>query len=367
MSNVVLAFLAAAALVTIGVLGVRIRRARREAQAAFTRGLLDMGARLDVLARELAEAVEQAREEGERARILASLAGALDLDEILMRCAEAAASLPGVAAAAVTGEVDGRPVVAAVGVDPATVGATVGPPGGNAVRAVGLSYHYRDVDGATGALLSAIAVPIESGLGRLGFITAFGREEEPPVAGAGFRTLEAIARHAEPAIERANARALRSTSATAALTGLGNREALHETLAIEAARAHRGGEKLALCVLDADDLAAANARVGQPAVDGILDQVAALLRETVRPGDRVYRCGGDAFAVVLQSAGRIEAEATFARVAASLGRLPHPLGLTPSLSTGIAELKADDDGVSLFERAERALRLSKAAGQGTAT
>jgi PleD family two-component response regulator len=37
-----------------------------------------------------------------------------------------------------------------------------------------------------------------------------------------------------------------------------------------------------------------------------------------------------------------------------------------SLSAGIAELKADDDGVSLYERAERALHRAKAAGKGTA-
>ena len=69
---------------------------------------------------------------------------------------------------------------------------------------------------------------------------------------------------------------------------------------------------------------------------------------------------------MLPDSGRIEAEATFARVQASLRRLPGTPGFVPSLSAGIAELKPDDDGVSLFERAERALRRAKETGKGTA-
>ena len=53
---------------------------------------------------------------------------------------------------------------------------------------------------------SAIAVPLESESAHLGFLTVFGRDEEPPVAGSEFQTLEAIARHAGPAIETARRR-----------------------------------------------------------------------------------------------------------------------------------------------------------------
>ena len=363
------ALFVALATVTLGLIvafGLHVRRTHRETRAQFTRGLHELSARLDDLARELADGVQRVREEGLRARILESLGGALDLDEILTRCVEAADSLPGVAAAAITVEIDGVAWAASIGLDQQKLDPVAGPPGTGVVRAVGLSYHYRDGSGAPGAMLSAVAVPIDSIGYRLGFLTVFGRSEEPPVAGAEFQTLEAIAQHAGPAIERARETSARPRPTADALTGLGNRQVLHETLALEVARAHRGRRKLAVCVLDVDDLRETNERLGPPTADALLAEIADLLRAAIRPADLVFRCGGDEFAVVLPDSGRIEAEATFARVQASVRRLPRPVGSAPSLSAGIAELKPDDDGVSLFERAERALRRAKEAGKGTA-
>lgn len=366
MVSVVLVVLAAAALALVVTAGVRVRRTQLATRVQFTRSLHDLSARLDDLASELADAVARVREEGLRARVLASLGGTLELDEVLVRCAEAAASLPGVAAASITVEIDGARASAGVGLDPTTAEPVAGPPGGEPVRAVGLSYHYRDGIVGTESVRSAVAVPIESGEDRLGFITVFGTDEEPPVAGPEFRTLEAIAHASAAALEKGRQTAKRLPPERDALTGLAGRQVLHETLAVEVARAQRSGRKLAVSVLDVDDLREANAQIGQQAADRLLTEIAAQLRASLRPGDRVFRCGGDEFAIVLPDSGRIEAEATFARAQASLRRLTGTVDFAPSLSAGIAELKPGDDGVSLFERAERALRHAKAAGKGTA-
>ena len=371
MSTASLALLAAgAALVVALVLAVLVLRSRRELDQRVALELVAMGERMDRLAGELVVTVERVREDAQRARLVESLSQALDPDEVVARGAEAAAHLPGVSAATASVVIEGVPYEAGSGRRLGTIvgsgGLVSGPPDGRPVRAVGVSFHYNAGDAAADALRSAVAVPITAEAGQLGFLTVFGATEEPPVAGAEFQALEAIARHVGVALDRPRVEAAANGSTSDALTGLGNREAFHGALALEVARARRRGRRLAVCVLDLDDFRLANERVGQIAADALLVEVAELLRETLRPSDVACRIGGDEFAVMLPEAGRIETEGLFARLQASLRRRPLSPGPPLSLSAGIAELKADDDGVSLFERAERALNRAKEAGKGTA-
>lgn len=368
MSTAALALLAAIATLTATVaVAASQLRARRSSDRRLARGLLEMGKRMDALAHELGQTVEKVRADAMRARIVESLGQALDLDEVIARCAEAAASLPGVAGAIVRVEVDGVPLVAAAGLEAANPEAVGGPPDGRWVRAVGISYHYAAEQDEPAALRSAIAVPLESEGLHVGFLTVFGRHEEPPVAGAEFQTLEAIARQTGPAIESARHRsAVRLLPANDGLTGLGNRQLFHETLALEVARAHRHGRKLTVCVFDLDDFKQTNGRIGHIAGDGLVVEIAELLREAIGPAELACRTGGDEFGVILPASSRIDAEGLFKRLQATLRRRPPSADQGLSLSAGIAELKPDDDGVSLFERAERALHRAKEAGKGTA-
>src|SRR3954447_8170809 len=266
-----------------------------------------MRQQMDLLASELTRTVTKVNEDAARARIIESLGKTLDLDEVLARSAEAASSLPGVTGAVVRVELDGSSHSAAAGVDPAAARAVGGPPDGSHIRAVGISYHYPRGIGRDADLRSAIAVPIESGDRQLGFVTVFGREEEPPVAEAEFRTLEAIASHAGPALENARRRmTVPRVVESDGLTGLPTRQLLHETLALEVERAHRHGRKLAVCVVDVDDFRLITTRMGQLASDGILATLAELLCEVLRPADLAYRSGGDEFTVLLPDGGRID-------------------------------------------------------------
>jgi diguanylate cyclase (GGDEF)-like protein len=366
MGAISLAAIAAAAIVTVGVVAVLIVHTRRKAERRLAERLLTVSEQMDALARELTHTVDRVEEVAVRTRIVESLGQTLDLDEVLARCADAAASLPGVTGAMVRLEFDGATLVALAGLDPDSVGAVSGPPDGSLVRAVGISYHYRAGETDDAATQSAIAVPIGSGRTRVGFLTVFGHGEDPPVAGRDFLTLEAIAAHAAPAIE--NARRLDAVPrlpSSDGLTGLGNRQLFHETLALEAARARRQGHRLAVCVFDLDDFKQANDRIGQIEADRLLIAVADVLREAVSAAGHACRIGGDEFGAILPESRRIDAEALFAHVQGTLRRQPTPTG-SLSLSAGIAELKPDDDGVSLFERAERALYRAKQAGKGTA-
>jgi diguanylate cyclase (GGDEF)-like protein len=372
MSITAIALLAAiAALLVTAVIGLSLVRSRRTSQRQLTAGLREVGSRLDDLAEELRSAVERVREDALRTRIVESLGQALDLPEVLARCADAAAALHGVAGAVAEVEIEGAKLTGASGEardrpGRSPAGLVGGPPDGRPVRAVGISYHYAAGTTAPGALRSAIAVPLESEGRPLGFLAVFGHSEEPPVTGNDFATLEAIARHTGPAIERARRRGTPQERAEAdPLTSLRTRQALHETLALEVARAHRSGRPLAVCLFDLDGFRQLNERLGQIEADGVLTEVAALLRETLGPEDTAYRSGGDAFAVIMPGGRRIDGEALCVRLRGSLGRASGSSASGIGVSAGLAELKPDDDGVSLFERAERMLRRGRE-GTGTA-
>jgi diguanylate cyclase (GGDEF)-like protein len=371
-STAALALLGAiAALVAAGVVVAVVIRSRRASEQRLDAGLLAIRERMDALADELATTVERLHEDALRTRLVESLGQALDLDEVLARCAEAAAALHGVAGATVAVVVDGVPLSAAAGlaVDAEGgrgAGAVGGPPDGSRVRAVGISYHYPVESARDRAVRSAIAIPLENGEGQLGFLTVFGYSEDPPVTGSDFQVLQAIGLHTSAAIDGAQRREAEPILAVVdPLTGLGNRQALHGTLALEVARAHRHQQRLAVCSFDIDHFRRTNARIGNLEGDTILVAVAEVLRETLRPDDLAYRSGGDEFAAILPDAGRIEGEALYARVQGTLRRRADATHAV-SLSAGVAELKPGDDGVSLFERSERALQRAKQAGKGTA-
>jgi diguanylate cyclase (GGDEF)-like protein len=367
MSTAAIALLAAvAALLATVAIGLTVMRARRDSRRQLTAGLLEIDSRMDSLALELGAAVERVREDALRARIVESLGQALDPDEVLARCAEAAAALHGVTGAIAEVELDGEVLVASAGLAARATGSVGGPPGHEPVRAVGISYHYAAATAGRDLLRAAIAVPLESDGRRVGFLTVFGRSEEPPVSGDDFATLEAIARHTGPALQQARERtAPRSDPQTDPLTGLRNRLALHETLALEVARAHRHGRPLTLCLLDVDDFRGVNESVGHAEADSVLTEVATVLREAIGSKQTAYRCGGDEFAVIMPGARRIDGEALCARLRGSLGRTAGSPAAGVGVSVGLAELKPDDDGVSLFERADRMLRRGNE-GAGTA-
>lgn len=84
-----------------------------------------------------------------------------------------------------------------------------------------------------------------------------------------------------------------------ALTGLVNRREFERRLEEALATAHTNEAKHVLCYLDLDRFKAVNDTCGHMAGDGMLREVAALIKETVRDSDTVGRLGGDEFGLLL--------------------------------------------------------------------
>lgn len=174
--------------------------------------------------------------------------------------------------------------------------------------------------------------------------------------------LEALVQERTWALEEANAK-LSRLSMLDRLTGLHNRRSFDADLANLVAEAGSGEGDFALIMLDVDHFKQVNDRLGHVAGDEALRAVADALRAASRKTDRVYRYGGEEFAVLVTRLGDGFAERYFERVrlilsAADVGGK----GLT--VSAGVAQFSGSAwSGSALIERADAALYQAKARGR----
>jgi diguanylate cyclase (GGDEF)-like protein/PAS domain S-box-containing protein len=152
-----------------------------------------------------------------------------------------------------------------------------------------------------------------------------------------------------------------------ALTGVGNRTALFESLGARLA----GSGLVAALYIDLDGFKRVNDDFGHAVGDEVLRTVAARLCRAVRNGDTVTRVGGDEFVIVSDSLrGEHEAIALGRRVRDVVARpIEFPAGpIEVGASVGIAfasDADADNaDADNLLSEADRALYRAKRGGRG---
>ena len=162
--------------------------------------------------------------------------------------------------------------------------------------------------------------------------------------------------------QRDEVRVLHDESHTDALTGLPNRRAFDEAIAVlgQGRRGHDHGGSLLL--LDLDRFKDYNDRFGHQAGDAVLRQVGALLRHAVRPSDLPARYGGEEFAVLLPEAGIEEAMQVAERIVRAFRAVAWP-GRAVTISVGAAALAGSESADALVGRADAALYAAKAAGR----
>jgi diguanylate cyclase (GGDEF)-like protein len=151
-----------------------------------------------------------------------------------------------------------------------------------------------------------------------------------------------------------------------ARTGLHDAREFREALEREVARAHCYRRQLTLMVLDVDDFKSLNDRLGHAAGDVALGRLADAMRGAFRSYDTLARYGGDEFAVLLPETDADDATAIYELLCSRLAdTASEPFGRIV-LSCGIAELETQEEGRTLFRRADDALYRNKRGGDGPA-
>ncbi len=183
------------------------------------------------------------------------------------------------------------------------------------------------------------------------------------------RLVTVLASQAALALERgAEREALEHLAITDGLTGLYNHRYYARRLDNEAKRSARYGSHLVLILLDLDRFKAINDSYGHGAGNGVLADVAALIRRSVREPDIVARVGGDELAVIMPQTSISDAMLAAERLRVQVEREPFqtPDGAAVhlTLSLGVAEFHgAGDASAQLQERADAALYAAKEAGR----
>jgi len=164
-------------------------------------------------------------------------------------------------------------------------------------------------------------------------------------------------------------RELERLSISDGLTGLYNHRHIHGLLQEEFERARRTGDRLTVAMFDLDRFKAVNDTYGHQAGDRVLEQFAAILRQTAREIDRIGRYGGEEFLVVLPETGIEDGVVFVERVRREVSRRRFSIGdnqtIKMTVSCGIATYPdhAIHDPETLIRLADEALYAAKAAGR----
>jgi diguanylate cyclase (GGDEF)-like protein len=127
--------------------------------------------------------------------------------------------------------------------------------------------------------------------------------------------IEAAARIMAVSIERQDHfKFMQRAALTDVLTGLSNRRSFDLDLETELAGAKRHGHALGVVMIDLDGLKQLNDREGHERGDAYLQEFALALKTVFRLNDRVYRLGGDEYAVILAQADPERARSILARM-----------------------------------------------------
>ena len=151
------------------------------------------------------------------------------------------------------------------------------------------------------------------------------------------------------------------------LTGLRNRRAFDEALAMAFARLRRMREPVVLITVDIDHFKKSNDTYGHGAGDAVLAAVGRTLDSTVREVDTVFRVGGEEFAILLSGSDQDGARIAAERLREAIAAKPIAVdgaALPVSASLGVA-IASGVDGTpdSLVQSADRALYAAKSAGR----
>ncbi len=143
---------------------------------------------------------------------------------------------------------------------------------------------------------------------------------------------------------------------------LGDSKAIGKPQSLEQERRHRVPANYWLGVATVDNFSVITDMHGQTIGEEVLLLVARIMNNTFRTYDRVYRFGGEHFAVLMHCPEEAPVLASFERFRANMERYSFPQVGRVTVSAGFTNVMGDDTPGTALERAEQALDFAQKAG-----
>lgn len=147
------------------------------------------------------------------------------------------------------------------------------------------------------------------------------------------------------------------------LTGLPNRSAGSYELENCQRIAERQGVPYALIMCDVDLFKQVNDQFGHEAGDQVLQQIAKVLRSTVRSSEHVARWGGEEFLIIVPGVGLQAALELAERLRRSIASHSYAAAGTITMSFGVGGWQAGEGSAQLLRRTDMALYRAKSSGR----
>jgi len=156
---------------------------------------------------------------------------------------------------------------------------------------------------------------------------------------------------------------LETQIATDPLTGLNNRTLLQFTLERAIQQSQRTSIPMTLIILDLDHFKTVNDTLGHDAGDSVLRGIGKLLMKRLRGADKVFRLGGEEFALLLYDTD----EENGIHVAEELRTAIESSSFIPNRSVtasiGVASLQPDEDWKDWMKRGDQQMYRAKSEGR----
>lgn len=193
------------------------------------------------------------------------------------------------------------------------------------------------------------------------------QDSAAPIRGAGGALLGAVVVFHDVTEQRRLGDEMSYRATHDALTGLTNRAEFEARLARTLKRAHLDHSENALMFIDLDRFKLVNDACGHAAGDQVLQQVAKLLRDSLRARDTLARLGGDEFAVIMERCSSKQAKRVAQQICGRMDRFTfiHD-GRRSRIGTSIGLVPLDSRWVSpaaVLQAADTACYAAKEAGR----